>query len=304
MASAVAYAARPRRHCTDPAMQPVELSAEPWHAVIDPALGASILSLSCAGEAVLRTATPAGLAATGVRATGCYPLVPYANRIGSGRLRVAERVYALRANFPPESHALHGIGWQRPWQTTVLGSASLELVLHHTAEDPSAWPFAFEARLRFTLSVQGLQIALSVQNCDREVWPAGIGLHPNFAVWPGQTLQFDAEGAWANGPDMLPQQPAVGPQWDFNVPRRVADLRLDNDFYHWRGRACLGGGPLGAIRLSATQAFSVLRVFTPAGRDFIGVEPVSHIADAVNRPHALGAGYRLLGPGEVLSGTV
>lgn len=280
------------------------MSAEPWQAVIDPALGASVLSLNCGGNAVLRTATPAGLAATGVRASGCYPLVPYANRIGSGRLPVAERVYALRANFPPESHALHGVGWQRPWQVTVLGSDSLELVLRYAADDPSAWPFAFEARLRFTLSERGLQITLSVQNRDREVWPAGIGLHPNFAVWPGQTLQFDAEGAWSNGPDMLPRQPADGPQWDFSVPRRVADLRLDNDFHHWCGRAFLGGGPLGTIRLTASEAFSVLRVFTPAGRDFIGVEPVSHIADAVNRPNALGAGYHLLDPGEVLSGTV
>ncbi len=299
-----AYALRPVRHCIDAAMECLELSAEPWHAAIDPALGASILSLSCAGHSVLRAATSAGLAAIGVRATGCYPLVPYANRIGSGRLRLAERDYALRANFPPEPHALHGIGWQRPWQTKARGPTSAELVLDYAADDPMAWPFAFQARLRFVLGARGLQIALSVENRDRETWPAGIGLHPNFALWPGQTLQFDSGGAWANGPDMLPQRPLERAQSDFSAPRQVAGLRLDNDFYHWRGRARLAGGPVGPIRLTATEAFSVLRVFTPTGRDFIGIEPVSHIADAVHRPQAVGSGYHELAPGQVLSGTV
>lgn len=65
---------------------------------------------------MLRRPSEDALRALGVRAAACYPLVPFANRIAGGQLPVGGRIFALRANFPPERHAAHGVGWQRARQ--------------------------------------------------------------------------------------------------------------------------------------------------------------------------------------------
>lgn len=282
----------------------IVLAAGAWRAVIDARLGGSLLELTYADLPVLRRTSPEGLTRLGVRAAACYPLVPYANRIAGGRLPAAGGIYSLRANFPPEPHSMHGVGWQRPWQVARADRSSAELILRYEPDTSADWPFAFEARQHFELGGRGLTITLSVSNRDTEVWPAGIGLHPNFALWPDQTLQFDAAGAWCNGPDRLPEKPACGAMWDFTRARPVSALELDHDFHGWRGRARLLGGPAGAIRVEASEVFSVLRVFTPAAGGFIAIEPVSHIADAVHRPPSAQTGYRLLERGASLAGTV
>jgi aldose 1-epimerase len=285
-------------------MARIGLQAARWHAVIDAQLGGALLELSHGGEPVLRPATQNGLRRAGVRASACYPLVPFANRIGYGRLTVAGREYVLRANFPPEPHAVHGIGWQRPWTFIGQDRASAELLLRYGGDSPREWPFAFDARQRFELSPSGLKISISVVNRDRQIWPAGIGLHPYFPARSGQTLQFEADGAWQNGPDQLPLQRVAGLEWNFRKPRRVAGLDLDHDFHRWRGWVRIDGGSAGTVRIAASEVFQVLRVFTPAGRGFIAVEPVSHAADAVNRAAEDTAGYTLLAPGEALCGRV
>lgn len=280
------------------------LAHGPWSARICAPLGGSLLDLSHAGEPVLRRASTEALRTLGVRAAACYPLVPYANRIAAGRLPAAGRVYALRANFPPEPHALHGVGWQRSWQVARAAGSSAELIFRHEPDTSADWPFAFEARQRFELGERGLTVGLSMRNCDTVAWPAGLGLHPNLAISPGQTLQFEAAGAWCNGLDRLPERPVRGTAWDFSSARQVALLDLDHDFYGWRGLALIGGGPLGMIRLQASEIFSVLRIFTPVARGFFAVEPATHIADAVHHPPSPETGYRLLEPGATLAGTV
>jgi aldose 1-epimerase len=282
----------------------IALTAGTSIAVIDPSLGGAVLEWSHAGAPVLRRASPEALRAVGVRAAACYPLLPYANRIGCGQLPAAGRIFALRANFPPEPHAVHGVGWQRAWQVARADACSAELVLRYDAETPADWPFAFEARQTLELRAGGLTIALSVVNRDTSTWPAGLGLHPNFPLSAGATLQFQAAGAWSNGPDHLPADPMDGSAWDFTHPRSVQTLALDHDFHGWRGEARIGAGDSGAVRLIASEVFSVLRVFTPVARGFFAVEPMTHITDAVRRPAVAGSGYRLLRPGETLAGTV
>lgn len=282
------------------------LTAGALHAVIDPRLGGAVLDLSRAGEPVLRRASQEALRRLGVRAAACYPLLPYANRIAGAQLPAAGRIFTLRANFPPEPHAVHGVGWQRPWKVVRAEASSAELILQYEADTPADWPFTFEARQSFELDGSGLTIALSVTNRDAPAWPAGLGLHPNFPLRPGATLQFEAAGAWSNGPDQLPAGPVCGAAWDFTKARPVTALALDHDFHGWRGQARIGTGTgsAGAIRVSASEVFSVLRVFTPVGRGFFAVEPMTHVTDAVHRPGVAGSGYRLLQPGETLTGSV
>ncbi|MGC8517068.1 MAG: aldose 1-epimerase [Steroidobacteraceae bacterium] len=285
-------------------MARIDLRAAQWHAVIDAQLGGALLELSHAAQPVLRAATVEGVRRLGVRGCACYPMVPFANRIAYGQLNVGGRDYALRANFPPEPHAIHGLGWQRSWSLVDQAESSAELILRHDGGSLGDWPFAFEARQRFELSPAGLHISISLANRDREAWPGGMGLHPYFSVQGEQALQFEADGAWQNGPDHLPRDRVFGTDWDFRHARRVAELDLDHDFSHWRGWARLYGGAAGTVRITASEVFRVLRVFTPPGRGFLAIEPVSHGADAVHRAGEPGVGFQLLAPGEAMTGRV
>ncbi|MDE2296255.1 MAG: aldose 1-epimerase [Gammaproteobacteria bacterium] len=284
----------------------IELRAGEWRAAVAPSVGGAIVELSRRDRAILRPTPDAAVAAQDVRRTGAYPLVPYANRIAFGRFGVGGRSYRLRGNFPEGAHPLHGVGWQRRWQVTHADETGCELRLEHrpTGEDALDWPFAFEAIQRVAVDPQGLRIELLARNLEAFPVPLGIGWHPLFPRRDGQHLEFAADGWWRNGDDALPLEAIAGLPWDAERGLAVGDRPLDNDFFGWRGEARLVEPDGLAVRIVAAAPFPVLRVFVPAGRDFLGVEPVSHVADAVNRPTLRSGGMSIVAPGERIGGLV
>jgi aldose 1-epimerase len=271
-----------------------------WRADLAPQIGGSVVSLRLGDEAVLRSMPDDALAAGDVRRTACYPLVPYANRIAQGRFRFAGKVHCLRENFPDSVHSLHGVGWRRPWHVLRADARSCDLVVQHRPDGENVldWPFEFDAHQRYVLRPEGLVVSLSVTNTSSADAPVGLGLHPLFPRRPRATLAFKAYGAWRNGADMLPAERVSGGEWDHGGGRAIGAADLDNDFFGWDGRAAMAAPGL-RVLLAASSVFSALRVFTPAGRDFFAVEPVSHCADAINR-----GGLAILAPGATLAGTM
>ncbi len=60
-----------------------------------------------------------------------------------------------------------------------------------------------------------------------------------------------------------------------------------------------------ALTLSATPPLDHLQLYTPAGRDFIGLEPVSNMPDAFGRMDDVAdAGLVVLQPGDSISATI
>ena len=53
-------------------------------------------------------------------ALGCYPLVPWSNRISGGGIDAGGRFWPLQPNWPGEPYPIHGDGWR----TTLAGRAS------------------------------------------------------------------------------------------------------------------------------------------------------------------------------------
>lgn len=284
----------------------IALCRDEWSAQLAPEIGGAILSLAWRDSAILRP-TPAEAVQRGeVRRTACYPLVPYANRIARGRFRWAGRDHVLRANFPVGAHPLHGVGWRRPWQVERADEARCELRLAHRpqGEDALDWPFAFDAIETFTLTPQGLCISLEARNLEPAAVPLGFGLHPLFVRAGGEVLRFAAGGCWRNGEDELPAELVADPSWDHARGRPLGSPPLDNDFVGWDGVASIVGADGLEIRITASADLPVLRVFTPSGRDFFGVEPVSHIADAINRADLAAGRMALVPPGGRIGGSV
>ena len=56
--------------------------------------------------------------------------------------------------------------------------------------------------------------------------------------------------------------------------------------------------------MRASRAFGCLRLYTPVGADFYAVEPVSHLANAINRPELEDHAMTILKPGASLRGDI
>lgn len=277
-----------------------------WTAEVAPAMGGAILSLALDGTPVLRPTPAAAVEAGEVRASACYPLVPYANRIALGRFAFGGADYALAPNFAGSPHTLHGVGWLRPWRVEAADATSCALSLDHrpAGNDATAWPFAFRALQRLSLGAEGLTVTLSATNTDTRPAPAGLGLHPFFPRRAGERLRLVAGGGWLNGPDMLPAERVAGGHFDFAAGRPVGEAALDNDLFGWDGAARMTAPGGLSVGLAASAAFKGVRVYVPDGRDFFAVEPVTHRADAIHHPDEADGAMTVLAPGESLQGEV
>ncbi|HET9396735.1 MAG TPA: aldose 1-epimerase [Nitrospiraceae bacterium] len=285
----------------------LELQSGPWHAVVHPEIGGALGSLRHEGAPVLREMPDEAVAARNVRLTACYPLVPYSNRIAHGVFRFEGAEYHVRKNFDNATHAIHGVGWQSAWSVQQATASEVVLSLRHRPQGAvqDLWPFAFDAEQRVALDSEGgVTLSLTVVNVDPRNMPAGLGWHPYFVRTPKTTLTFESEGAWLTGPDHLPAARARTAQWDFSHPRVVVDQALDNAFFGWKGVATLRDESQGkVITVTADYLFQQLVVFAPADRQFVAVEPVSNMTDALNRTAEPDHNLRVLAPGERLSGS-
>lgn len=279
----------------------VELVAGASRLLVCPGIGGSIARFSWREEDILRPASDAAIAEGMVRQMGCYPLVPYSNRIEGARLPLGGEVYPLRPNFPPEPHAIHGVGWQRAWTVEKHTDTQLQLELAH--EPDAHWPFRFEARQVLTLGEGRLTAGLALKNTDARTMPAGLGFHPYFPLEPGVALEAAWDGAWRTGADSLPTEwEPLAAETDFRQARPVGTWTVDRCFTGW-GRLARLDYPGRRVMLSASAALDRMVCFVPGGgRNFIALEPVSH----VNNAFALAArgvkdtGMRVLAQGETM----
>jgi aldose 1-epimerase len=283
-----------------------------WTAIVAPTLGGSILSLRWRDRPILRETDPGDLAQRGVRAAASFPLVPYANRIDSGRFRHAGQAWAVPCSAVDPRHALHGTGWMRPWPIeTDAAAGRIAMALRHDPDD--AWPFAFIARQRLILDEAGAYLWMQAQNLAPQVAPMGLGHHPFFACTTECILTFAAEVAWQNDARALPFAPWPGDAWRHETGRLIGSLDLDHDFGGWNGRADIRHADGLTVHISTEPVLGWLRVYAPPvsvdplGRRTLAVEPVSHAANAINRSDAPSGidpssfGLAMLEPGESLT---
>lgn len=270
-----------------------------------PAIGGCITVFRHDERDLMRPAGATFLADADPREAGSFPLVPFSNRIADGRFGFDGRSYALAPNLAPEPHAIHGYGWQHPWQIETAGESDLTLTLDHRI---AGTPLDYRAQQTFALGEHGLELTIELTNRGEGPMPAGIGCHPYFVRGAATTLEARLDHVWLADARKLPTRPvALPPGWDLAAAPRVADLELDNCFGGWDGAARIRWPELGlTLAVAADPVFGHLVVYVPAGRDHFCVEPVSHVNDGFNllERGVAGTGVRVLAPGERLAGSV
>ena len=95
-------------------------------------------------------------------ASGCYPLVPFGNRVRDNRFSFRGRDYQLLANTDWDRHYLHGEGWQADWTVEQKTAGSLDLSFDNAANQTT--PYSYAASQRFVLLDEGSELTLSVTN--------------------------------------------------------------------------------------------------------------------------------------------
>ena len=249
----------------------VRLEAGELVCELQPQLGGCVSGLWLGETPVLRS-TPVGELAS-ARQAASYALVPFSNRVAQATLLWQGTQHPLVRNNGDEPHAIHGVGWQRPWN--VLDSDERSALLSYEHRPDAAWPFAFDCSQTFRVSEGSLEMTLSITNQSRSSAPAGLGWHPYFVKRPRSRIAFEAAGRWEMGKDKLPTTRLASRGLDADC----AFLDVDHCFDGWDGVVQLRDEAL-HTRLRSTLRRLV--VYTNDTRPFIAIEPVSHVNNAAN----------------------
>jgi aldose 1-epimerase len=265
---------------------PLTLQAGALRLALRPDLGGCIAGLWLDDEPVLRSTAPEDLASS--RASGCYPLAPYSNRIGYARFRWHGQDHRTVPNFDDSPHSVHGVAWQRPWAVLVADATQAELAYVHAAD--AHWPFAFTLRQRCVLTPEALELHLVLRNDAPLHAPAGLGWHPYFPRRQRSRLHAEVARRWDSDAAGLPTRAVPQPGLDGDV----AHMAFDHCFDGWQGAARLRDEKL-SLRLSSS--LPCLVVYTPQTKPYWCVEPVSHVSNAIHMSDPAAHGLRTLAPG-------
>lgn len=280
------------------------LESGDWSVEVDAARGGLIRACRWRGRDVLVPAK-AGTWPQGADA-GCFPLVPFSNRIRSAEFSFLGERIKLPAPAFAEPHALHGLGWRRAWQ--VHPSPANEIVMFH-AHPGEDWPWPYEARQTLSVADDQLSLTLSLKNTGAHTMPAGIGFHPYFPRSPDLLVSAMAEGYWQTAlsdPGIPTGWSAIAPETDLFREKDTSGADLDNCFTGWNRQVRLAYTRARyKVDLKASASFSNLVIYCPPGRDFLCLEPVSHVNDAANLT-GISAAQQMecLEPGETLQGAM
>jgi aldose 1-epimerase len=231
---------------------------------------------------------------------GCFPLVPYVNRIRGGCFSFRGRTVRLEPNMPGDPSPLHGQGWLNPWTVEEQSGSSASLTYRHESGE---WPWSYEARQDFSLDDGGFSARLTCRNSSTDPMPCGLGEHPYFGCGPETQIDTHVDCAWTVDKNVLPVDkiPAEG-RYDLR-DRHACGQGLDNGFGGWDGTARMSDPDWPYdLRLSSPEA-KFFQLYSPADGGIFVAEPVTHANAALNHPESEWPelGMRVLDPGESMS---
>lgn len=210
-------------------------------------------------------------------AWGCYPMVPWAGRLRAGRFAFGGAAHTLPVNFG--GHAIHGVGFSRPWQIDVLeaDSAQLSLVL----PQDGYWPFGGTATQALRVDGDRLLLELAVR-AGTHAMPVALGWHPWFRK--PDRLVFSPDAMYprdADGIATLPHTPPSAGPWDdcfvasgdIALQRGDQMLRLKADTDHWVVYDCAAHSTCVEPQTGPPDAFTLApRVLSPGERASLSFE--------------------------------
>jgi aldose 1-epimerase len=249
-----------------------------------------------------------------VRLCASFPLVPWSNRLREARFTFRGVAYQLAANSA-DGTAIHGVGRYHPWALDHADARRVSMTLDSRALGGVNFPFAFRATQTYRLDGRRFLIDLGLHNDSESPFPAGFGHHPYFqraltgpqdtiALELPYTYQFDLTN------DLASSAPVpIADRVDFRRLRPLEDVQID---------ACLTGRLPGRpnhfvyaqsgaeVHFDSDDMFACTILFSPAGKPYFAVEPVTNANDGFNlyERGIPGTGVFVLEPGQRRQGSM
>ncbi len=272
----------------------ITLAAAGYELALAPDVGGSIARFTHRGRPILR----GGDDPQSPLDCGCFPLVPYCNRIRDGRFVFRGKRVEIAPNMAGDPSPLHGDGWLGPWLIEMHDEADACLFYAHT---PAEWPWAYEARQLFQLSETGLNAEISCRNMSAEPMPCGLGFHPYFPCDASTRIDTQVETVWEVDKQVLPTT-VVPATEGYALDDQLACARgLDNGYGGWGGEMRLWNAD-GSVTHMVSPDAPFFQIYSPPSGGLLAAEPVSHANAALNEPEERweALGLRVLASGETM----
>jgi len=216
---------------------------------------------------------------------GCFPLVPYANRVKNSCFTLASKEYQIADNQCQQPHALHGDGWTNEWQVLARGNTWIKL-----GHRSHLHPFNYNAKQTIKILDNSLSIDIEITHLGDIPIPYGIGFHPWFIKHENTELFAPTTHLWHEDQQHFPTKKSTVPaQLDFSsANKRLPSGFINNLFLGWQVndknqyQAEIYYPSINrTIRIQASELLNRYMLYQN-GSDFFCFEPVSHDVDAHN----------------------
>lgn len=274
----------------------LNLDSGPARLSLVPDIGGGIAGLWVDDKPVLRPWS--GHVDEGPFALASNILVPFSNRI-QDEFTFEQTRHAMAPNLTGETFAIHGDGFQKPWQIITSEPGRVVLGL----ENGAFGPYRYRAAQTFVLDHSSLSVELVITNTAGIALPYGGGFHPWFARTDATRLTAHAPDHWPEGEGHLPTTtaPQALPQdYDFSSRKPLPDRWINCGFSRWNGVARIDQGDDAMSLTLTSQTLSHAVIYSPQPDcGFFCFEPVSHPINAHNLPGM--PGLKILQPGQSLT---
>ena len=276
---------------------PVILNNGFFRAEVVPEIGGNVISLrhSASGTKLLREPAELRELAKVPEQFGLPVLFP-PNRIEDGKFTFEGRDCRLPVNETAMHNHLHGLVVGKAWNVVSADDNSVELKFVFSQTDPEyeGFPFAFTLKRELILTGTGLLDRMTVTNRGKWNMPLGLGYHSAFPANPAQVRLSAGPDQFEIGARYLPTGRRI--VWEGIDPRKWFDPGGINAGFHMRAGSVISedgtafhGAEIryksGLLRYITDEKFGFWYTWNRRGQgDFISLEPVSWMANALNQP--------------------
>lgn len=162
------------------------------------------------------------------------PLIPWPNRLHTGRYAWDGVEHAVPLDEPAKGNALHGLTRWRSWRVTGRSDRAVTMGLRLLPQP--AYPFALDLAVRYVLGDDGLRVSTTATNLGDRAAPYACGAHPYVTVGTGMIdeaqLTIPAETRLSTDEAQIPtgREPVEGTPYDFRTPRTLGTTQIDHAF--------------------------------------------------------------------------
>ncbi|MEQ8286110.1 aldose 1-epimerase [Thalassospira sp.] len=215
---------------------------------------------------------------------GCFPMVPFANRLAFSEFDFDGHIVKVPANRPPSPHAIHGFGRGAEWK---IERPTVDRLRFNHKHDDAKSGFVYVAWQEFKVTEIDVTLEIGVRHLGRTPMPYGIGLHPWFPGGEDASVSFVASDCFATDEDMLPtRRTVIDLGRDFSDGKMIRHHHgLDVHYTGWEREAEMIWDEAGySLHMTASDTMSNLQFYIPEDGKTFCVEPVTHVPNVHNHP--------------------